>query len=111
VSILGDAFSYLANVFSGRIRHWTTAHNVTLSQQWAKVEKLSPPFDGIFKQFLVAAGIVVESFFGPNRKSEKIQAHGVAFLETSMGGAAVLCAAGAGPCPAIAPVSPRQKSM
>ena len=72
MSILVDAFSYLANVFSGRIRHWTTAHNVTLSQQWAKVEKLSPPFDGIFKQFLVAAGIVVESFFGPNRKSEKI---------------------------------------
>ena len=72
MSTLADIFSYLADVVSGRIRHWNETNNVIIKELWGKVENLPKPFDLVLRHFLVSAGIVVESLVGPNRRSKQI---------------------------------------
>lgn len=59
-----NAFKYLRDVVSGRIKHCNETNNAVVGELWNKLENLESPNSLIIKHFLVAANLVVESLMG-----------------------------------------------
>jgi len=71
VRVLG----WLLDVLTGRILHWTSTHNVVVTEIWNRIGSLSEPQRTILKGYHVAAGIVVEALIGPGNKAKTVGLH------------------------------------
>jgi hypothetical protein len=65
-------FKHLRDAISGKIKHWNETNNVIVSELLNKSENLGSPHDLIFKQFNIAALLVVEKLIGFPDESVKI---------------------------------------
>jgi len=59
LSLLGS----FGEIISGRRHHKNTTNNVVVSELWKCCEKLPPEHQELFRNFVVAAGIVADRFF------------------------------------------------
>jgi hypothetical protein len=57
-------FKYLMYVISPRKRHWGQTHDSVVGNLWNKLEGLEGPNNTIFRNFIVAAVVVIEDLMG-----------------------------------------------
>ena len=69
MSLLGS----FGEIISGRRLHKNTTNNVVVSELWKCCEKLPPEHQELFRNFVVAAGIVADKFFFDDNHPKEIK--------------------------------------
>lgn len=67
-------FRSLVEILSGRRLHKNTTNNVVVSELWRGCEKLPPEHQEMFRNFVVAASTVAETFFFDENHPREIDA-------------------------------------
>ncbi len=62
------AITWIRNVFTGRIRHWTSTHNVVVNALWQSSERLPPIHRLVLRSFGPAVDFILESILLTERK-------------------------------------------
>lgn len=67
-------FGSLGEILSGRRLHKNTTNNVVVSELWRGCEKLPPEHQEMFRNFVVAASTVADTFFFDDNHPREINA-------------------------------------
>ena len=74
-------FGSLGEILSGRRLHKNTTNNVVVSELWKGCQKLPPEHQELFRNFVVAASTVSETFFFDDDHPREINAKNYTFAQ------------------------------